>query len=39
MTTPNPTHYVLGASVGRPIDILLVEDSPSDVAMTVAAFR
>ena len=39
MTTPNPTPYVLGASVGRPIDILLVEDSPSDVAMTVAAFR
>jgi CheY-like chemotaxis protein len=39
MTTPNPTAHILNTSVGRPIDILLVEDSPSDVAMTVAAFR
>jgi CheY-like chemotaxis protein len=27
------------AELGRPIQILLVEDSPSDVAMTVAALR
>jgi CheY-like chemotaxis protein len=30
---------VLNASVARPIEILLVEDSPSDVAMTTAALR
>jgi chemotaxis family two-component system response regulator Rcp1 len=29
----------LHAGLGRPIQILLVEDSPSDVAMTVAALR
>ncbi|MDX6237216.1 MAG: hypothetical protein QOG10_2031, partial [Kribbellaceae bacterium] len=29
----------LNPSLGRPIHILLVEDSPSDVAMTVAALR
>ncbi len=28
----------LNASLGRPLQILLVEDSPSDVAMTVSAF-
>jgi CheY-like chemotaxis protein len=30
---------VLNLALGRPIEILLVEDSPSDVAMTAAAFR
>jgi two-component system, chemotaxis family, response regulator Rcp1 len=38
MTTPR-SDRVLNLAVGRPIDILLVEDSPSDVAMTVEAFR
>jgi chemotaxis family two-component system response regulator Rcp1 len=33
------THQVLHRSLGRPVQILLVEDSPSDVAMTVAALR
>ncbi len=30
---------VLNPSIARPIEILLVEDSPSDVAMTTAALR
>ena len=38
MTTPS-SERVLNSSVDRPVDILLVEDSPSDVAMTVAALR
>lgn len=36
---PDPSTRVFNESFGRPIEILLVEDSPSDVAMTVAAFR
>lgn len=39
MTTTGSIGHVLNLSVGRPVDILLVEDSPSDVAMTVAALR
>lgn len=39
MSPPSSTDKALNLSVGRPVDILLVEDSPSDVAMTVAAFR
>jgi CheY-like chemotaxis protein len=35
----NLTEKVLRADLGRPIQILLVEDSPSDVALTVAALR
>jgi CheY-like chemotaxis protein len=34
-TTPSTLH----AALGRPVQILLVEDSPSDVAMTVLALR
>jgi two-component system, chemotaxis family, response regulator Rcp1 len=30
---------VLNGDLGRPVQILLVEDSPSDVAMTIAALR
>ena len=33
------TQQVLHGTLGRPVHILLVEDSPSDVAMTVAALR
>lgn len=33
------THQVLSPSAARVIEILLVEDSPSDAAMTVAALR
>jgi chemotaxis family two-component system response regulator Rcp1 len=39
MTTTHPSGQVLNVAVGRPIQILLVEDSPSDVAMTVEALR
>ena len=39
MNTTRMTHQVLHGSLGRPVQILLVEDSPSDVAMTVAALR
>jgi chemotaxis family two-component system response regulator Rcp1 len=38
-TTSNLSHQVLHASLGRTVRILLVEDSASDVAMTVAALR
>lgn len=33
------TDKTLNPSVARPVEILLVEDSPSDAAMTVAALR
>ncbi len=33
------SNQVFNASVARPIEILLVEDSPSDVAMTTASLR
>ncbi len=33
------TQQALHGTIGRPARILLVEDSPSDVAMTVAALR
>ena len=33
------TQQVLHGTLGRPVHILLDEDSPSDVAMTVAALR
>jgi CheY-like chemotaxis protein len=33
------TQQVFHGSLGRPVQILLVEDSPSDVAMTVAVLR
>jgi two-component system response regulator len=33
------TQQVLHGTIGRPVHILLVEDSPSDVAMIVAALR
>jgi two-component system, chemotaxis family, response regulator Rcp1 len=37
---PRPVpEKAINANVGRPIEILLVEDSPADVAMTVAALR
>ena len=39
MNAARMTHQVLHGSLGRPVQILLVEDSPSDVAMTVAALR
>jgi CheY-like chemotaxis protein len=39
MTSTKLNHQVLHASLGRPVEILLVEDSPSDVAMTQAALR
>jgi CheY-like chemotaxis protein len=39
MNTTRTTHQILHGSLGRPVQILLVEDSPSDVAMTVAALR
>jgi two-component system response regulator len=39
MNTASMTQQVLHGSLGRPVHILLVEDSPSDVAMTVAALR
>jgi two-component system response regulator len=39
MNSPSMTPQVLHGSLGRPVHILLVEDSPSDVAMTVAALR
>ena len=39
MTVTKLSHQVLHASLGRPVQILLVEDSPSDVAMTRAALR
>jgi CheY-like chemotaxis protein len=39
MTSASATRPVLNASIGRPIRILLVEDSPSDAAMTVSALR
>ena len=37
--TAGVTQQVLHESLGRAVHILLVEDSPSDVAMTVAALR
>jgi CheY-like chemotaxis protein len=37
VTTHEMSKLVVSASVGRPVQILLVEDSPSDVAMTLAA--
>lgn len=37
-TTSNAVHGT-AADLGRPIQILLVEDSPSDVAMTIEAMR
>jgi len=33
------TQQVFHGTIGRPAHVLLVEDSPSDVAMTVAALR
>jgi CheY-like chemotaxis protein len=39
MNSSKMTHQVFHGSLGRPVQILLVEDSPSDVAMTVAALR
>lgn len=39
MTSIGSGGPVVNESVGRPVDILLVEDSPSDVAMTIAALR
>jgi CheY-like chemotaxis protein len=39
MNSSKMMHQVFHASLGRPVQILLVEDSPSDVAMTVAALR
>jgi CheY-like chemotaxis protein len=39
MISTKRTHQVLHASLRRPVQILLVEDSPSDVAMTLAALR
>ena len=39
MNSANVTRQVLHGSLGRPVHILLVEDSPSDVAMTLAALR
>jgi CheY-like chemotaxis protein len=32
-------HKIVHAGLSRPVQILLVEDSPSDVALTVAALR
>lgn len=39
MTTTAPFPQATNSSLGRPVRILLVEDSPSDVAMTVTALR
>ena len=39
MNSAKRTHQVLHGSLGRPVQILLVEDSPSDVALTLAALR
>lgn len=39
MTARTANHHLLRPSVGRAVHILLVEDSPSDVAMTVNALR
>jgi CheY-like chemotaxis protein len=39
MKAAQSTHHVLHGSPGRPVQILLVEDSPSDVAMTLAALQ
>lgn len=39
MTTTPASITSLNASLGRPVRILLVEDSPSDVAMTLAALE
>ena len=39
MNSANVTRQVLHGSLGRAVHILLVEDSPSDVAMTLAALR
>ena len=39
MNTASMTQQVLHGSLRRPVQILLVEDSPSDVAMTLAALR
>lgn len=39
MTRERGVHYVVNAGLARPAHILLVEDSPSDVAMTIAALR
>jgi two-component system response regulator len=39
MTSTTSSTQSLNADLGRPIQILLVEDSPSDVAMTIEALR
>jgi two-component system, chemotaxis family, response regulator Rcp1 len=39
MNSSKMMHQVFHGSLGRAVQILLVEDSPSDVAMTVAALR
>ena len=39
MSAQPATRYVLNEGLARSVHILLVEDSPSDVAMTVAALR
>jgi CheY-like chemotaxis protein len=39
MTSGTRTHQILHGSLRRPVQILVVEDSPADVAMTLAALR
>jgi DNA-binding response OmpR family regulator len=39
MTITAPLTQTLHPDLGRPIELLLVEDSPSDVAMTIEALR
>jgi CheY-like chemotaxis protein len=39
MSTSAVAQTIFNRDVGRPIQILLVEDSPSDVAMTLAALK
>ncbi|MDP1795183.1 MAG: response regulator [Acidimicrobiales bacterium] len=39
MTSGGRVHDLVNAGLARPAHILLVEDSPSDVAMTIAALR
>ena len=39
MTTASETGTCLDPNLGRPVQVLLVEDSPSDAAMTMEAMR
>ena len=39
MTTASQTGTHLDANLGRPVQVLLVEDSPSDAAMTIEAMH